>query len=142
MDKPSERLSHGGCLCGAVRYHVTGRLRAVVNCHCSRCRRAHGHFAAYTSAPSNGLTFTEQRGLRWYLADDRERGFCAECGASLFWRRTGTDQTSIAAGTLDTPTGLRTEMHIYTDSRGDYYEITDALPQHPANHQQSTHPQE
>jgi hypothetical protein len=51
----------------------------------------------------------------------------------VFWRLTGSDLLSIAAGTLDAPTGLRTTSHIFTDSRGDYYEITDELPQYPAD---------
>jgi hypothetical protein len=140
MDESSERRSTGGCLCGAVRYQVAGPLREIEICHCSRCRRAHGHFAAYTEAPSRALTLTEERGLRWYVADGRERGFCAECGSSLFWRRTGADRTSIAAGTLDEPTGLRTAFHIFTDSRGDYYEITDDLPRYPDGEEQPAHP--
>jgi len=115
-------------------------LRDVENCHCSRCRRAHGHVAAYTAAPWPALTLIAERGLRWYVADGRERGFCAECGASLFWRRAGSEQTSIAAGTLDPPTGLRTALHIFVDSRGDYYEITDALPQYPSSGESSTDP--
>ncbi len=119
----------GACLCGAVRYRVVGRLRDVQNCHCSRCRRTHGHFGAYTAAGAAALTLTESRGLRWYVADGRERGFCSECGASIFWRRSGSDEISIAAGTLDPPTGLHTSMHIFTASRGDYYEISDDLPQ-------------
>ncbi|MGO1081292.1 GFA family protein [Inquilinus sp. CA228] len=39
----------GGCLCGAVRYRVTGPLRPVVACHCSQCRRTSGHVAAFTA---------------------------------------------------------------------------------------------
>jgi len=140
MDEPPVWRSTGGCLCGAVRYHVDGPLRDVENCHCSRCRHAHGHFAAYTAAPADALILNEQRGLRWYVADGRERGFCAECGASLFWRRTGSEQTSIAAGTLDAPTGLRTALHIFTDSRGDYYEITDDLPQYQGSGEEPAHP--
>ncbi len=140
MHDPSVWRSAGACLCGAVRYHVDGPLREVENCHCSRCRRAHGHFAAYTSAAANALILDEPRGLRWYVADGRERGFCAECGASLFWRRTGSEQTSIAAGTLDAPTGLRTASHIFTDSRGDYYEITDDLPRYQGSGEQPAHP--
>ena len=66
------------------------------------------------------------------MADDRERGFCRRCGASLFWRRSGADRISIAAGTLDGPTGLRTAAHIFVADRGDYYEITDDLPRFPA----------
>jgi len=130
MDHPFEDRSTGGCLCGAVRYQVAGPLRDVISCHCSRCRRAQGHFSAYTAAPTEALTVTEERGLRWYVADRCERGFCAGCGASLFWRRAGADHTAITAGTLDAPTGLQTSAHIFTDSRGDYYEITDGLPQH------------
>jgi hypothetical protein len=128
-----ERRSTGGCLCGAVRYQAVGPLRDVKNCHCSRCRRTHGHIAAYTAVGADALTVTEARGLRWYVADGRERGFCAECGASLLWRRSGSEEISIAAGTLDAPTGLRTAQHIFTDSRGDYYEITDHLPRDPGS---------
>lgn len=32
----------GGCLCGAVRYRVTGKPYHVTHCHCSMCRRASG----------------------------------------------------------------------------------------------------
>jgi hypothetical protein len=123
----------GGCLCGAVRYRARGPLRDVVDCHCSRCRRTHGHFGAYTEAATADLTLEAEDGLRWYAEDGRERGFCRRCGASLFWRQAGGERISIAAGTLDAPTGLRTVAHIYVDSKGDYYEITDALPRHPGS---------
>jgi len=113
----------GGCLCGAVRYAARGPFRDVIVCHCSRCRRTHGHVAAYTQVAARDLELLEDRGLRWYVADARERGFCAECGASLFWRRAGSERTSIAAGTLDAPTGLRTRKHIFVESKSDYYEL-------------------
>jgi hypothetical protein len=127
--------SCGGCLCGAVRYRVGGPLREVINCHCQRCRRTHGHVGAYTKAASRDLELLEDRGLHWYVADERERGFCRECGSSLFWRETASDSVSISAGTLDQPTGLRTVAHIYVASKGDYYEITDALASHAATDQ-------
>ena len=37
--------------------------------------------------------------------------------------------TSIAAGTLDAPTGLKTVLQIYVDHAGDYYEIDPRIPQ-------------
>lgn len=114
----------GGCLCGAVRYAVRGPLREVMVCHCSRCRRTHGHVAAYSACAEADLELVEARGLRWYVQDERERGFCCECGASLFWRRTGSTSTSVAAGTIDPPTGLRTVAQIFVDDRGDYYELS------------------
>jgi hypothetical protein len=115
--------SSGGCLCGAVRYEVNGPLRDVVVCHCSRCLRTHGHAAAYSSCARSDLALVRDAQLRWYEADDRARGFCASCGASLFWSAAGRDSISIAAGTLDQPTGLKTVAHIHTRDRADYYEI-------------------
>ena len=129
-------MSHaGGCLCGAVRYRVVASpLRPVVACHCGQCRRAHGHVAAYTSAPKAAVELVEDRGLRWYESSPSvRRGFCGGCGASLFWERTAGANTSIAAGTLDGPTGLATVGHIYVADAGDYYAITDGLPRFPGS---------
>jgi hypothetical protein len=122
----------GGCLCGAVRFTAAPPLRDVVVCHCNRCRRQHGHVGAYTEVNAADLVVASGDTLTWYVADDRERGFCRRCGASLFWRRSGSGRISIAAGTLDGPTGLRTAAHIFVADRGDYYEITDDLPRFPA----------
>jgi hypothetical protein len=118
----STAAHEGGCLCGAVRYRIEGPLRDVVVCHCSRCRRAHGHVAAYSDCATADLTVADESALRWYLADERRRGFCSVCGASLFWAREDDPQTTaVAAGTLDPPTGLRTVAHIFTATPGDYY---------------------
>jgi hypothetical protein len=113
----------GGCLCGAVRYAVTGPLRDVVACHCRRCRRTHGHYAAYAACARGDLVVEDTAALRWFQEEGRARGFCAECGARLFWRADGRDRVSIAAGTLDEPTGLKTVAHIFTGDQGDYYVV-------------------
>ena len=81
------------------------------------------HAAAYSSSARSDLVLVRDDGLRWYEADGRARGFCGECGASLFWSADGRATISIAAGTLDQPTGLKTVAHIYTRDHADYYEI-------------------
>jgi hypothetical protein len=125
--------ARGGCLCGAVRYEVRGPLRGVVNCHCSKCRRFHGNFGAYTSVKLAQLTVTESRGLKWFRSPTDEtpnvhRGFCAECGSSLFWEARGQENIALAAGSLDEPTGLATIGHIWLSQQGDYYRLDDDLP--------------
>jgi hypothetical protein len=115
----------GGCLCGGVRYEVSGPLRDVVLCHCGRCRRTHGHVAAYAACEEADLAMPESGTLRWYVQDGRSRGFCGACGASLFWHADGHPTVSIAAGTLDRPTGLRTIAQVYIEDRGDYYGLSD-----------------
>lgn len=120
---------HGGCLCGAVRYEVQGPLRGVVICHCEECRRWHGHVAAYSAARKEDLVLAAGMPLRWIDSPasdaNARRGFCGDCGSSLFWDAPERETISIAAGTLDQPTGLRTVGHVYTSGTADYYELPD-----------------
>ena len=118
-----------------MRYEVRGPLRDVLVCHCEECRRWHGHFSASTAARRKDLVLLEQRGLRWIQSRDSDagarRGFCAECGSSLFWDAPRRPTISIAAGTVDEPTGLRIAAHWYVSQAGDYYELpVDGLPRH------------
>ena len=120
----------GGCLCGAVRYLVTGSLRPVVMCHCTQCRRMTGHFMATTAARRRDFQLTAAGELKWYAAsDEARRGFCARCGSTLFWDGAGRDYISIAAGTLDDSSGLTVACHIYVANKGAYYEIGSGVPQ-------------
>jgi hypothetical protein len=106
----------GRCLCGAVRFEVEGELRDVVVCHCGECRRWAGHVWAATSCLRDALRITGEGSLRWIDSPESEtharRGFCTECGSSLFWDAPGRDTISIAAGALEPPTGLKTVREI------------------------------
>ena len=117
----------GHCLCGAVRYRIEGPMRPVIACHCEQCRRSSGHFVAATAAPRESVTI--EGPVSWYQSSDvARRGFCGTCGSNLFWDGPGPG-ISIMAGTLDQPTGLVLDGHIYVADKGDYYAITDGLPQ-------------
>ena len=121
----------GSCLCGAVRYQISGALRPIIYCHCSQCRKTSGHYVAATAAANSDLQIEPSAQLRWYRSSPQaQRGFCATCGASVFWRRLGSATTSIMAGSLETPTGLTAEKHIFIADKSDYYVVGDALPQH------------
>jgi len=125
------RSTHGGgCLCGAVRYEVTGELRPALVCHCRMCQQTHGVPAAYSAASHGDFRMTETRGLKWFVSSTvARRGFCSECGASIFWERIGGPSISIACGSLDPPSGVKIVGHIFMADKGDYYEVTDGLPQ-------------
>ncbi|MGF1627125.1 MAG: GFA family protein [Alphaproteobacteria bacterium] len=134
MDESNDRpVRTGGCLCGGVRYRLTGPLRPVVNCHCGQCLRFHGHHGAYTTLPPAAFTLVADGTLRWYESSDfARRGFCATCGSSLFWqRKDGKDGISVAAGTLDQPTGLATLGDIFVADKADYYTIEPGRPAQP-----------
>jgi len=78
------------------------------------------------------MTIAGEGSIAWYAASDQaERGFCSRCGSSLFWKPDGRETVSIAAGSLDAPTGMRTVRHISAADKGDYYAIADDVPQDP-----------
>lgn len=82
-----------------------------------------------TSAASADIELTASQSLRWYKSSDTaERGFCSVCGGNLFWRQVGRDAISITAGTLDTPTHLSMDEHIFVADKADYYTLGDDLP--------------
>ena len=87
------------------------------------------HQRPFTAARPEDLVLIGSGGLRWYRSSaTAARGFCGVCGSSLFWEPASGGRVSIAAGTLDPPTGLATAAHVFVGDAGDYYEIGDGLP--------------
>lgn len=120
----------GSCLCGSVRFTVTGTLKAPDACHCSQCRRVSGHVWASTDVPDDRLVITGEGQVRWFRSSDAvKRGFCDTCGSALFWKPIDQPRTAVAMGAFDAPTHMHLEMHIFVDDKGDYYDIADGLPQ-------------
>jgi hypothetical protein len=120
----------GRCNCGAVTFVATGPFRPAKACHCKTCRRQSGHFIAATQVNRGDLTVSGVEALTWYSATHKaRRGFCKVCGAHLFWETASSDRISIFMGCLDEPTGIRLADHIFVGEKGDYYDITDRLPQ-------------
>ncbi len=125
----TSRSLRGGCLCGGVQYRLSGPLREVVNCFCDQCKKTSGHHVAATRVANTGLELVSESTLQWYRSSDvAERGFCNRCGGNLFWRRSGTEMTSVMAGTIDHPTGLRTTENIFTEDMSDYHTLPETSP--------------
>jgi len=128
----SKEIHQGGCACGAVRYRLNGALRPVVACHCGQCRRSLTNYGAFTAVRRGGLAVDGGDAITWYDSSPGvRRGFCSRCGSALFWDCAGNDSVSVAAGTLDQPSGLRQVRHIYVADKADFYDIGDGLEQLP-----------
>lgn len=120
----------GSCNCGAVQFEITATPKGPSVCHCSQCRKQSGHLWASAYVPDQAITITQDRGLKWYASSaTAKRGFCASCGAFLFWKMAAEATTSFSLGSLDGPSGLTLEKHIFVADKGDYYAISDALAQ-------------
>ena len=121
----------GGCLCGGVRYEITGALFDASNCHCSMCRRQHG--AAYST-----YARFDPDDFRWISGEELVKiyetpsgagwCFCSECGSTLAASDKGKF-TSITLGTVEGDPGIKPEFHIFAASKAVWHEIKDDLPQ-------------
>ena len=83
----------GRCLCGVVRYELDAEVRAIVNCHCQYCRRAHGAaFVTTAPVPSDALRIVagEQQVTRY-----EGRFFCGACATRLFNRADAIPETTV-----------------------------------------------
>lgn len=119
----------GSCECGVVSFEAEAERRDVTMCHCGQCRRTAGHAWPSISVPTADMTISGEEFVKWYQSSSFAlRGFCTECGASLFFRRPDKGRTAIAAGMLQQPTGLKTGKHIFLADKGDYYEISCDAP--------------
>lgn len=122
-------MLNGKCLCGAVTYKVIAPPKGPSVCHCGQCRTQSGHLWASAYVADGGIAITGE--VRWFdSSDTARRGFCPTCGSFLFWQWVGSGKTSFSLGSLQEPTGMALEKHIFTDDKGDYYDIAaDGLPQ-------------
>ena len=130
-----ETVKSGGCLCGGVRFELYGELRPAIACHCTQCRKSGGHYTAATAVRPQNFRLLKAGSLRWFRASQTaRRGFCGDCGSSLFFRPDSGDRIAVFVGALDGETGLKLVAHIFVSDKGDYYEIneTDDVAMHPA----------
>ena len=118
-----------GCLCGGIQFKTKGYHRDVQNCHCIQCIKTHGNYAAYTYVEARNIKFSKKRTLKWFKSSKRaKRGFCNKCGASLFFKRIGAKNISIAAGMFNRPVKLKTTTNLFVKGKLDYYKLDRHMP--------------
>lgn len=107
----TEVVRTGGCLCGAVRYQVTGEPYISGLCHCTTCRKLTGSpFSATANWRSDQFAMTGE--LRTY----ERRQFCPDCGARLFYLFDGG--VEVFLGTLDqAPYDIKPMLEVWTIRR-------------------------
>ncbi|HWA61794.1 MAG TPA: GFA family protein [Caulobacteraceae bacterium] len=109
----------GGCLCGAVRFHLEGPPKWTAWCHCASCRRHTGAPAsAYAGFERSQVTFTRGEPA-WYASSPGvRRGFCAACGSTLAYEgdRWPTE-THFHVGALDDPEAAPPAGHAFAEER-------------------------
>jgi hypothetical protein len=123
----------GACLCGAVEYTVLNDFEYAANCHCSQCRRATGSaFKPFAGIQREKLWLVSGYGAVMTFGDPAAAHDvrCGRCGSLLYSVVRDGTYVHVAMGTLiDDPT-IKPSMHIFVDSKANWHQIKDDLPQH------------
>ena len=128
-------MHQGSCLCGNVRYELTGELGDFGYCHCTSCRKASGSAHA-ANAPVARSCFTLTSGsdtLREFESSPGKfRAFCSRCGSPIYAYLTASPETlRIRLGSLDTPFTKQPQAHTWVSDKATWEPIPDDLPQFP-----------
>jgi hypothetical protein len=123
----------GSCLCGALRYSVTGEPSRFYHCHCSRCRKATGTGHATNLFLNNGtLSWTGDKTLiKRYKIPEAERftrTFCTQCGGPLPAEIPSMNLVFVPAGTLDDEPNIAPQARIFHESRTAWSCAGDEIP--------------
>ncbi len=108
----SDTSRAGGCLCGAVRFRVTGSLGKASYCHCTRCQRRTGTGAS-ANVDIGAATWSLESGAEqlsgWRHPDGGfEKLFCRVCGAHVLSRNPEDHaQLGIRLAAFDEDPGVR-----------------------------------
>ena len=124
----------GGCLCGEIRYRITGPRNGGFLCHCRMCQRASGAaFAALFYVSDASLSLSRGR-LRSYKSSAMaERHFCEACGSPIFLRRLNRPgECGVFVGSLDDPNDFQPEISICQASAVGWTRRLDDLPRYDA----------
>jgi hypothetical protein len=110
----------GSCLCGGVRFEVTGPFDGVATCHCASCKKLSGG-----AGTSSGLIATDgirildgEELLRTYQPEDgKAKTFCSVCGSNLFgagWPESQASAVRLTA--IDSGLAQEPQLHIFVRS--------------------------
>lgn len=113
----------GSCLCGAVTFEVTGPIRGIGSCHCSKCRKVSG-------TNGNALFIISTKKFSWTKGENNVSSFalpsgwgasrCDTCGSPVPASYNEGNHMWVQAGLMDDRLETDLKQHIFCGSRADW----------------------
>ena len=123
----------GGCACGSVRYRLTAEPLFTHCCHCRNCQRQTGSaFVINMLIESDRVEITA--GVPQPVDVPRDDGSrqrihrCRDCQVALFSEYGWPEVWFVRAGTLDEPSSISPDVHIYTRFKLAWVALADSTP--------------
>ncbi len=135
LDDGEVHMLQGSCLCGEVKFEISGYVSPVQNCHAARCRKATGGaFTPEMLAHGSGFRWIEgQEQIRVYKAPLLKsppayaRAFCKTCGSPLPVELEGTPYMILNSGVIDIAPGDLPLKYASSNEKACWHEIMDEL---------------
>jgi hypothetical protein len=123
----------GGCSCGAVRYRLATDPLFVHCCHCLNCQRQTGSaFVINLLIEADRIELLAGEPEPVEVPRGRtqtQRIFrCPNCQVAVFSRYTSAKVRFVRGGTLDDPSSVEPDVHIYTRSKLPWVVLPEATP--------------
>jgi hypothetical protein len=123
----------GGCSCGEIRYRLTSDPLFVHCCHCLNCQRQTGTaFVVNILIETDRVELLAGEPVPVHVPRDdgtEQRIFrCPACQIAVFSRYGRPEFRFVRAGTLDDPSGIEPDVHIYTRSKVGWVTLPDSVP--------------
>jgi hypothetical protein len=129
----SQPTHTGGCLCGAVRYTISGAPAMAGHCHCLDCRKSSGAGHVTLAMFDAGAYAIEGKVAKYTSPSDSgssiTRSFCPTCGSRLFGQTSGfPDMLAVNVGTLDDPEAIQPQFRVFAKRHLSWDAMDPALP--------------
>jgi hypothetical protein len=125
--------SEGGCACGAVRYRLTDQPLFVHCCHCLNCQRQTGSAFVINiliEADRVELLAGEPSAVDVPRDDGSPHRIfrCPSCQIAVFSQYTRPEVYFVRGGTLDRPSSVAPDVHIFTRSKLPWVALPESVP--------------
>jgi hypothetical protein len=123
----------GGCACGEIRYRLTSGPLITHCCHCLNCQRQTGSaFAVNMLIEADRVELLSGRPQRVDAPRDdgsTPRIFrCPTCQVAVYSEYSRPDVWFVRAGTLDDPSRVTPDVHIFTRSKREWVTLPASVP--------------
>jgi len=130
---PDKTQFSGACLCGVVEFSANPPSKWCAHCHCSMCRKTHGAgYVTWVGFEQTQVAFNRgEDQLAWYASSTgAERGFCRQCGSSLFFRsERWAGELHIALGCIEGGIDRQPQANVFFDNHVSWMPIDASLKQ-------------
>lgn len=127
-------MYYGSCLCGKIKFEISDEINDIVYCHCSQCRKAQGSaFATNANVKKENFNFIsgEDNLTAYNYNPEQAKYFCKTCGSPVMSKNSHyPENIRIRLGTIESDISERPKAHIFVDSKANWDEICDSLPQY------------